>query len=691
MVIKRSTVLITLLYLSIIIICMGNAASHPFTYYIGDSGDSEQFMAYLGWFEHALVFHQNLWYSRAFNYPYGLNLMSNTSLWIESIFFSPLVALVGVVFSYNLLFAFNGYLMLWMMKEILQTFIKRFYLSILGSIFFFLSPYMVGQSLGHPNLYIISPVLAIILIALRQRNKTVRNDKTSIIISMLLIVQFYSSLEIFTSFLLSVLIFMICYFLFDYKKINSVIEKILSNFRTFLLMMLITLIGCLPWAMYYFLGPNLPSYNVNASLYNTDLVNLFIPSSLSFWRTPWTMLISNHLSANSAEQDGFIGLLVVLLLIFAVYKNRTHKMTWTITTYLFIMVTFSLGNILHFNGKVLPILMPWSIYGSLPILRNLLMNRFFVYIDMVIIIFLFVNCDEWMNGKKIKSQLILFIGVLLAFIEWLPTLPLTTTAFPMSLEHLIKTKIIHRIKNQPVFIVGVSPSEAMGLDAALHYHLSLVNFYGFASNVDLIAKTEFLPILNYHRTALDFINPLASTHATYILLIDSTGYATYKTEYQSLTFDLGQPTYVHDPISLWKIPNVQPGTMTILSTTLRGIRRFHAIHHQWPQTMLPISHAHLVPSYYELFTKNPVNVDMPIPLLSWQVINNNDLQFSVLSNAATLQFIAKHWHLKKTQYQIHAITFSHDMYRMNQFLAGQPIDPTQNPYEGTFILTQKNR
>ncbi len=691
MVINRATVLITLLYLSIIVICMGNAALHPFTVYIGDPGDNMQYMWYLGRFNHALIDHTYPWYSFSFNAPYGLNLMSNTSIMAESLLFTPFISVFGIVFSYNLLFASSSFLTLCLTKKILFTFHQNLALSVIGSIVFFLSPYLVSQNTGHPSITILAPLLGILLLILRIRTSKKWRYGSAIGVAILLTIQFYTSLELFVSGILVSLFYIISRYFIDYRKVKNDILLVINFYRQIMIIAIILLITCLPGTIFFFSGSNHGVYQLASNIFATDLANLVIPTKISIWHNSYTLSISSKFTGNVAEQDAFLSVGVLLLLLWQWLRNRKKRSTWVFILFLLIVTIFSFGPDLHMAGTVISSFMPWSIYGRLPILRDILPNRLFLYVDLAIILYLFSQFHgSWFQNHR-TNQLFSIFTLLLVFVEWLPSFPLITTTFPTNLQKSINVHLLQQVKNEPVFMMGITPSQAMGIAASLDYRLHLVNFYGYANYADILNTTEFLPIHNQHTAALDWIDPLSTTHATKILLVNSSGQGQYKTLYQSLTFDLGKPTYVNRDLALFNVPAILPATVTFFSKTLRAIRRYHNDRHTWPISMEQLVQSQDVPTYYEQFTKYPMDVDMPIPVVTWQVINNQHLRFSVLGNVATLQFIATHWHIKKTQYQIHEITFTQDMYRMNQFLAGQPIDPTQNPYEGTFILTPKNR
>jgi len=76
---------------------------HPTNWWVGVSGDAQQFMWFLGWPPFAITHGLNPIFSNYGDYPGGVNLMWNASELLPGVVLGPLTQAGGVVLSYNVL------------------------------------------------------------------------------------------------------------------------------------------------------------------------------------------------------------------------------------------------------------------------------------------------------------------------------------------------------------------------------------------------------------------------------------------------------------------------------------------------------------------------------------------------------------------------------------------------------------
>src|SRR5438309_1742433 len=124
---------------------------HPSAAWIGDARDPHLFMWYLGWVPSQVVSGHSPLFTTYLDYPSGANLMWNTSIFVPAMLLWPVTAALGPVVSYNVLVTAAVALSAWCAFLAVRRLVANDLFAGAAGLLYGFSPYMVGQSAGHPH------------------------------------------------------------------------------------------------------------------------------------------------------------------------------------------------------------------------------------------------------------------------------------------------------------------------------------------------------------------------------------------------------------------------------------------------------------------------------------------------------------------------------------------------------------
>jgi hypothetical protein len=163
-------------------------------------GDQFATMWFLQWAPHSVLHGLNPFFSQYANHPFGVNLLTNTSVLLLGWLVSPVTLLWGPIASFNVLItlalpasATAGYFFA-------RRWVTWWPAAFVAGLLYGFSPYEIAQSAGHLNLtfMVIPPLLFLVLheLAVRQRGRAAR---WGIVFGLLATAQFFVSSEVLAS------------------------------------------------------------------------------------------------------------------------------------------------------------------------------------------------------------------------------------------------------------------------------------------------------------------------------------------------------------------------------------------------------------------------------------------------------------------------------------------------------------
>jgi hypothetical protein len=401
-------------YLVLAAVFLGIGINFKFLSQSPMSGDPAFYMWSMKWIPYALTHGLNPFITNQVWGDIPYNLTTTSFVPALSLLLWPITSIFGVIFSYNFanilglsLGSFGVYLLglQWVDRKS----------SLVGSLVFFFSPYVWGQLIAHLNLSFVVAIPFLVLFFVLRMNGKLTRLKFILFSTLMLLIQFGISIEVFATFVFIATISFAIVFLFAIHNrnilkilIRTAIEQIVS--------MVLSMIILIPYLLLFF--HDMPTGTFNpASMYSADIINFFIPTVINLLFGKHFVPISSQFTGNSSEQGTYLGIFLIVLAAglfvrHAFYKKTENSGKIIVLLILFLVtVVFSLGPALHilqFNKQT--ILLPWNIIDRLPLIKNALPVRFSLYTDIIaalLIMFWFYETQ-----KKIPVYIFTFLIIL---------------------------------------------------------------------------------------------------------------------------------------------------------------------------------------------------------------------------------------------------------------------------------------
>jgi len=424
--------------------------AHPFSHVIGDGPDPPVFIWYLRWVPFALSHGLNPLLTSYLDFPDGINLMWQTSVPLLGLLLAPVTLTLGPIFAYNLLMTASMALAAWCGFLAFRRHVLRPSAAALGGLLFGFSPYVLGQSLGHPHVGVVF-ICPLMLIAfeeavLRQRRSPWR---LGAMVGALAAAQLLISEEmLLTQALLAAMALAILIRLRpDTVRMRAAyVLKVLGVAAGIL-----TLVAAWPLSMQFF-GPQAVHGTLAASnVFVTDVAGLLLPTSLQAIAPSALTAVTDRFSGSQYEAGTFIGLPLLALLVLAVVRwwrtpvVQVASMLAALATALSLGVTFHLGGVttgipagllavafLAMSrtraGRLTPVIFgtAWAGLATLPLLRNVVPSRLMLYVFLFAGLLLAVLVDRWNFASRRRTMAAAAVAAL-ALLTLLPRIPFVTS------------------------------------------------------------------------------------------------------------------------------------------------------------------------------------------------------------------------------------------------------------------------
>jgi hypothetical protein len=339
----------------------------------GTSGDGPMNVWNLWWTKYALLdLRTNPFYTNHIFYPEGVSLAFHAHTFLFGLISIPFQVLFDVVTAYNII------IILSLTLCGLGAYVLAKYLTgnaaaaFISGIIYAVSPYIFAHLSGHLNYVAAQWIPFYIFFLVRMKAESASRARNGVLAGLFLLCAGWSEY----TYLIFLLIFTALYvgyeFVLDRRSVfNS------SFIRGFAGLMAVFLLGF--WPAIYFgikaiiegeyqeiIGP------VGADVYVADLLSFIIPSvHHSIWGE-CARLIARHFTGTPMEWTVFPGYVVTVLAVYALVQRFANKSTvrfWGLC--LIVFSSMALGSHLHVLGRDTRIPMPFIIFESLPVLRNL--------------------------------------------------------------------------------------------------------------------------------------------------------------------------------------------------------------------------------------------------------------------------------------------------------------------------------
>jgi hypothetical protein len=372
-------------------------------------GDQFTTVWFLRWIPFALGHGVNPLFTTYGNYPFGVNLLDNTSVPLLGLLGTPLTVAFGPIATYNVLCtvalaasATAGY-------AFARTWTAWRPAAWVGGLVYGFSPYQIAQSNGgHLNLtFVVLPPL--ILLAL---NKVVtgtgRSSASGILLGLLVALQFFISSEVLASTLVISAVCLVAAAVIGHRLVSAYFRRAAVG----LVWALGTTAILLAYPVWFALrGPGHISGPIQLvpNAYRADLLGPLVPNTY-MWLAPSGLVRTADAFANSTAENGsYLGItLAVTIVIGAVLLWRRSSAIRVAAVGGVVAFILSLGGALAIRGAPggylhgLPL--PERIFGKLPLLSNTIAVRYSLYVALFASLMLAVILDQAWSALASRSH-----------------------------------------------------------------------------------------------------------------------------------------------------------------------------------------------------------------------------------------------------------------------------------------------
>lgn len=420
---------------------------------VGEGPDPLQFPWFLNWAEFALAHHRNPMLTTYLNYPEGVNLMWSASMLLPGALLSPVTALLGPIFSYNLWMTLSIGLSAWTAMLVIRRWAPSTLGAAGGGLLYGFSPYMMAHSVGgHPNLvFALYPPLVLLLL-----DEILVQTRWSALVSGLMFgiltaAQLLISEEIVASTALAAAIALGWLVLLHGDRFRSRVAHATRALTTAAVVALV--LSAVPLAVQFFGPLRAPADIHYHNLYVNDFLNFVVPTRVEKLVPAAALRISSHYTGNDFESNAYLGLPLLLVLGFAAVRWWRLPIVRVATLSGVTLAILSLGPYLHVGGHDTRIPMPYQVFDKGPIIRNLLPARLALYVDLCAALLLAVFLDR---AARSPSRPLVVVALGVAVCALIPLVSPRVPSVPAETPSFFSTSLPRHLPEGSVILVAPS-------------------------------------------------------------------------------------------------------------------------------------------------------------------------------------------------------------------------------------------
>jgi hypothetical protein len=442
-----------LVYVALAFGVFASAWRDPTVRGIGIAGDPQSFMWFLAWFPYALGHGLAPFFSNFGDYPAGANLLWDTALPLITVLLWPVTAAFGPVVAYDLMVTLALALSAWSGFLLLRRSVRSPVAAGLGGLLYGFSPYMLAQSLAHPQMTMaFMPPLILLLL-----DEIVRVQRRSPVLlgaalALAGAAQFFIAEEVLViTGVTAAVLLVTAGALWPHElvpRVRFAAAALAVAFGLFAVTM------AWPVAFQLFGPQHITGNPHQQNIYVNDLLGFWVPTQI-VWIAPVRALrISAQFMGNLSEWNAYVGIPMALLLGFTAIRQWSNGWVRLAVLAGSVVAILSLGITVHVAGSVkawLPVftvsllflLLPggvparvlvlltfglWLALWRLPVVSSLVSARLMLLVYLMAGLVLAVFVDRLAGVGRLR--LALGVGALALVLATLfPRLPYMTTSF----------------------------------------------------------------------------------------------------------------------------------------------------------------------------------------------------------------------------------------------------------------------
>jgi hypothetical protein len=375
---RRQTALAVTAYAVLSLVLYGRGVlADPGGSVVGSYGsDQGVFMWALEWWPHAITHGVHSMQSDLVYAPDGWNLAWTTVIPGPALLLWPVTAVLGSVAAYNLLALSAPVLAAGCTFLLCRELCGRAWPSFVGGLVFGFSTFMSSQQLNHVNLALVFGIPLAAYLVVRHVEGRIGDRRFLIAFAATEVALFSIFLETFlTSAIAGLVALLVALAIADADLRRRLVRTAgLAVAGGVLALVLVS-----PYLYEAFARTNPIAEGVVGAHYPLDLANPFVPTTATAFHPFGDGTAARHLAGNVTEQSGYLGPVVIGLLILVPFA--LHRSRLAIGTLAFAVLVFlaALGPRLHYRAVEHGAL-PFAFLLGLPVLRNALPVRFTVFL-----------------------------------------------------------------------------------------------------------------------------------------------------------------------------------------------------------------------------------------------------------------------------------------------------------------------
>ena len=443
-------------------------------------GDQFSTMWFLQWAPHSLLHGLNPFFSQYANHPFGVNLLTNTSVLLLGWLASPVTLLWGPVASFNVLAtlalpasATAGYFFA-------RRWVAWWPAAFVAGLLYGFSPYEIAQSAGHLNLtfMVLPPLMFLVLheLAVRQQG---RAALWGVVLGLLATAQFFVSSEMLASTVVVGAIGLVATACFGRHHLRSH-ARFFAIGAAWAAGTAVVLLAYPLWFALRGPGSIRGAIQLVPQGYRADLLGPVVPDSLQRLAPHHLASVADHFANSVTENGSYLGLtLLVVLAVGTVvcWRRSVVVRVAAITGASAFVISLGAGLVVKANppGTASGFPLPERIFTKLPVLSNTIPVRYSVYMVLCAALLLAVFLDRLhhvlgarrlpphrdpvkaRHDRRVVAATVTLVVGLVALVPLIPVAPLSGIA-PVGTPAYFTSPQVTRIPNGSVALLYPFPS-----------------------------------------------------------------------------------------------------------------------------------------------------------------------------------------------------------------------------------------
>jgi hypothetical protein len=382
------------IYLTLSFLFFGRGlVGHRADRYIGIGPDPGSFIFFLEWWRYAIVHHLNPFLTKAVWAPSGANLALTAIIPFAGIVASPLTGYLGPLQTYNLIMLISPPMAAWAAFRLCRYLSSSTRAAFVGGYIFGFSPYLLGHMLGHPHVLMVFAIPLMLEVILRGANGRLTPWRLVLVLSLLLTVQFTTSLEILaTATIFGSIAFAVAWWIAPQwrKRLSDLIFPISCAYLT-------SAILVSPYLYYFFAFGRDPFPPGMSSFISVRPSGILFPPPTNLLGSSTIKLCGGY---NVFEAGSYLALplLVVALAYFRRHWKQAHARLLLIMMAIIVIASFG-PTLSHIGHRTIP--MPWAFLFRLPLIDEALPARFMLYAYLVVAIIV----GLWLADDTMRTEI----------------------------------------------------------------------------------------------------------------------------------------------------------------------------------------------------------------------------------------------------------------------------------------------